>query len=674
MAYTNVSDDYKNAIKSNAVIGTAKITIINNNGENTVLDSDILQEVTLKDYCYDEQNGNLIGTTMAKEVEITLINKDKNLDLADKEFLLELGLVLDVDNEIREFIPIGNFIVDSYEDLKSNNKYKLVAYDYMTKLNTEYKVDEGLYPCTLKTLYYNLCIQYGINYVEQTLPNENFEVTVATAPYLENMTGRSVLSAMAQLFGRFAKINRNNQMEMFLTNETDEVVDGYSMNTKLSMNKKYGPVNVVSLELGNGVEGENVTKQDDESITANGEITIRITDNPFVYSEDLREKAIDELFNAVKGLEYTPVEFNLKGRAYQDCGDIITVEDVSTGETAKTIYLNGTIKVPSLRSSTISAKALTNTAIKQKYISKSKQANTKTELMVNKHEQEISSLISDVRDDDGIVNVNYTKILQNINSIVNAIQNSGGNNLLLNSVMFAYDTKGIPEEWSISEEGILQIQSDANSLNQGCISGHSFTLLGKTVAQTVRVTTSNSTDSNKIYYTFNCKVKKDATGTCYIKVYNDQEEYIKEFTAGESANYQDITFESLLPKNNYYIIELYGSEDSNATFTDVMFSIGQYKTQWTQASGEVMNTQVNININGVTVKSSVYQGDYTVMSPLEFAGYSNINGTTTKIFTLNRDTTEVLKLKAQEEIRMSPIKILPYNTSSTNGWAFVSIV
>ena len=60
---------------------------------------------------------------------------------------------------------------------------------------------------------------------------------------------------------------------------------------------------------------------------------------------------------------------------------------------------------------------------------------------------------------------------------------------------------------------------------------------------------------------------------------------------------------------NYYDIEFYGSEGSNATFTDNMFAIGKYKTQWAQASGEIMNTQVNININGVLVKSSVFEGD-----------------------------------------------------------------
>lgn len=84
-----------------------------------------------------------------------------------------------------------------------------------------------------------------------------------------------------------------------------------------------------------------------------------------------------------------------------------------------------------------------------------------------------------------------------------------------------------------------------------------------------------------------------------------------------------------------------------------------------------MNTQVNINVDGVLVKSSVYEGDYTVMSPLEFAGYSNINGTITKVFSLNKDITEVKKLEAEDEITMIPIKIVPITSGDIQGWAFV---
>ena len=71
------------------------------------------------------------------------------------------------------------------------------------------------------------------------------------------------------------------------------------------------------------------------------------------------------------------------------------------------------------------------------------------------------------------------------------------------------------------------------------------------------------------------------------------------------------------------------------------------------------------------MRSTVYDGDYVEITPLEFAGYSNAGGTIQKVFSLNRDTTEVEKLEARSQIKMPPIKITPINNSTYQGWAFV---
>ena len=273
--------------------------------------------------------------------------------------------------------------------------------------------------------------------------------------------------------------------------------------------------------------------------------------------------------------------------------------------------------------------------------------------------------------EDGIVHENFTRVYQDINNIVNSVQSSGGNNIIKNSVMFAFDNEGNPNNWETSGNGSLLISASAEAMASGGLSGHVFVLNNKTVKQTVRVKANSDSDIDKIYYTFSTRIKKNTTGSCYVKIYNSQEEHIISIPIGESAYYKEYSLPALLPKENYYIVEFYGSSDSDATFTDNMLALGEYKTQWQQASGEVMNTQVNINLDGVLVKSSVYLGDYTVMSPLEFAGYSNINGVLTKVFSLNKDTTEVEKLKARKSISMPPIKIVPVTTGNLQGWAFV---
>lgn len=268
------------------------------------------------------------------------------------------------------------------------------------------------------------------------------------------------------------------------------------------------------------------------------------------------------------------------------------------------------------------------------------------------------------------VDKNYTELNQTIDEFKYSVQNAGGSNLIKNSVMFAYDENNNPISWETELDGNLLINSSAEALTSGSLSGHVFTLNNKIVRQKIEVKIS-SDDQEPTYYTFSTKIKKDVTGNCYVKIYNSNEEYLIELLEGQDSFYSDYEIKGLLPKDTYYIIEFYGSDNSNATFTDNMFSVGEYRSQWSQANGEIMNTQVNINENGVLVKSSIYQGDYTVMSPLEFAGYSKINGVITKVFSLNKDTTLVKKLESEDEIKMIPIKIVPITSGDLQGWAFV---
>lgn len=279
-------------------------------------------------------------------------------------------------------------------------------------------------------------------------------------------------------------------------------------------------------------------------------------------------------------------------------------------------------------------------------------------------------LLQTVSEMGDTVDKNYTELNQTIDEFKYSVQNAGGSNLIKNSVMFAYDENNNPISWETELDGNLLINSSAEALTSGSLSGHVFTLNNKIVRQKIEVKIS-SDEQEPTYYTFSTKIKKDVTGNCYVKIYNSNEEYLIELLEGQDSFYSDYEIKGLLPKDTYYIIEFYGSDDSNATFTDNMFSVGEYRSQWSQANGEIMNTQVNINENGVLVKSSIYQGDYTVMSPLEFAGYSKINGVITKVFSLNKDTTLVKKLESEDEIKMIPIKIVPITSGDLQGWAFV---
>lgn len=424
MAYTNVSNEFKEIVKSNSITASAKIIFPNLN--LTILPhatdnlKSSLADLTIYDKCCDK--GKYIGNAVAKKVELQLINKD-NLDLADQEFELYVGVKLS--NGEYEYIPYGNFIVTAYTDTKSNNLFKIEAYDYMTKLNGYFNdifYDEknnpnGLkieYPIKLKAYKEKILTYMGISYVDQTLPNDNFSID--TAINFDGYTIRNVIAKIAELQGTFARINRENKMEFCLQTQTDEEIPLSSMNNKQEINNRYGPVNVVSLTMKN-VKGENVTLRDEDSIAKYGETTIEIQDNPFVYTQSLRESAINELYNALKGFSYYPINFNWKSRLYTDGSDIIKVYDMRNKKWVNSIIMNQTIKIPATRQSTLESPALTKTQVANQYISQSEQMNTHTELIVDKNSQQISTIISQVGDREN----KSTSITQDIDKISSTV-------------------------------------------------------------------------------------------------------------------------------------------------------------------------------------------------------------------------------------------------------------
>jgi len=98
--------------------------------------------------------------------------------------------------------------------------------------------------------------------------------------------------------------------------------------------------------------------------------------------------------------------------------------------------------------------------------------------------------------------------------------------------------------------------------------------------------------------------------------------------------------------------------------TDLMLARGKNYSVWSQASGEVYTLNVKVDSNGINVLS-VDGRSRTVMSPEEFAGYYNDE----KIFTLNKDITEVLGLYVRGKgMYIPPVKFVQTNNSLDVVW------
>ena len=171
----------------------------------------------------------------------------------------------------------------------------------------------------------------------------------------------------------------------------------------------------------------------------------------------------------------------------------------------------------------------------------------------------------------------------------------------------------------------------------------------------------------------------DTTGLqCGARIY---EEGVLKYTVGITDATQGIPSDYHLyklvfePESPNTIVELFVTNGAQATviISGVMYNIGNIALKWQPYPSEIYNTNVKIDINGITVKNNQTDG-YTMITPQEFSGYARVNGEMERIFTLNGQVTEVKMLQAEKRITMEPISVFAMNSKETNtiGWAFVA--
>ena len=399
-----------------------------------------------------------------------------------------------------------------------------------------------------------------------------------------------------------------------------------------------------------------------EEYIPNGLVPLTIANNQILDKQ--RETTAQPILDAVKGWEYRNAETKTEGHGYHEIGDRL---DISVGgETYPTIVTKSTILVDGGISEILTSR--TPEAIPINYAKSGGISKTvyRTELEVDKQEQRIDSIVSRQDATDAAVQEQFTQVTQNINSIVATAQASGGGNLIMNSVGFGKDSDGKLTVWQYGTGATtttVRSQSSPASLNAGAVSGHEIMMTGaSTISQTIALTPGEK-------YSLALRASKGSTGSVTVTLGNTSETATITLAAGTAYAWsqESVEFTPTIGANTLTITAAAGTV---VEITDLILATGGAIT-WRQASGEIYNTQVSLDQGGVQVRSSVYTGDYVEITPLEFAGYSNAGGSMQKVFSLNRDTTEVEKLEARSQIKMPPIKIVPIDNASYEGWAFV---
>lgn len=282
----------------------------------------------------------------------------------------------------------------------------------------------------------------------------NQEFVIQNNQFEENATCRDVIKALAQLAFSWARVTPYNLVELDFTKKSYNSINKYktiSPDTYYKATKvgdTYGPVQEVIVGMSN-VEGENITlikgdqnlsTQDSKDVIAeqdatydkimletniNSGKTIAIYDNPLTYTEQLRKIAVNGGANKLIGLEYTPLEVDTIGYPWLDGDDLVQVNNID-GETYYTYPFNRSISYRGYIESNIVSNAESVKQTEYKYEGEIDRRVSRTEIIVDKHEGQITAITEQVETDsnkiDALAAESATEFAR-IDSVTNSVTN-----------------------------------------------------------------------------------------------------------------------------------------------------------------------------------------------------------------------------------------------------------
>lgn len=647
------SDSFKQAMQ--APVKMLGVTITTEEDTPQIFtDGDTLTSLSI------ESNGSYFGATVSA-ASFSLLGT--NYDLVNQRVKLALKAQTDTANDTWEEVNYGEFaIIEQTVDLekemttfKCQNLMGLAA-------KREYLKDDITFPCTVSDMVTQIVNKFGWTLATdiKDLPNIDYEIAEDLYAKINNTTYRDILAEVAGATATIAIFNGNSELELRKPQMEATETWTYDNLKKIKFEPKFGPVNTVTLSR--TPQEDNITVKDEEAVQRDGITEIKLANNEIL--DDDRQSLAQPILSTINGFYFYPFEATTEGHGWHEPGDRITVTDGTNNWdvviTNVKLTLDGGIK------EVIKGVAPTATATDYKRAGGIMKTIYNTEIKVDKQNQTIENVVSEMKQLDDKTSTNYTQIFQTIENITNTIQTTGGANLLYNSVGYATDDKGLPTVWTC--EGGVTSHTSPESLTFGAKSGNQINMAaGSSISQSVIVTADEP-------ISLSIRTKKGVVGSATVTI-SAGENDSQTITLEDQKSYlwTESKIEAYKPSSPNVTVTITVGEDvtNGIAITDLMLVSGDRTVVWEQASGEILNSNVLIDKDGIVVKNNVYAGDYVKITPLEFAGYSSATGSQQKVFTVNRDVTQVQKLKAVAQIGMPPIKIIPLTDSQREGWAFV---
>ena len=539
--------------KNIITIGTELESIIEaeyTNWENKIKNSDRLQKVTIDNGCI--VNNEIIGSVYSKKVTSDILDINE-LDLENKKIDVKIGVKYD--NESREILNMGKYIIERPKDEQTVNMGQITAYDDLnSKLEDKYicGIDYQQGNKTLKDLYIDLCSQLCLT--PKNLDFDNNTIPIVDNPFTNGEKNRLVLQTIEKVSGTFSDIDNNtNEIDLcWLSNSVEPDYTFYRNDyTNLEGGKiVYGPINCLVIK-NSQIDDENVTIKDDESIALNGEHTLTINEDYILYNSELRQLAINAIWNKVHNLTYVDCKLTtLYGKPFLKLGDKIRVYKTDT-EYFDTYVLLHQFTYDGSFESIIQSPALTEQEIKTKQKKSLGEALKNTEVEVNKQKQIITALVQETSENTektSQLQLQSDEINQRIEDSQYYIDENGNKKTISGSIN---ELKSTAEELNLNLQKIGGLNLMKNSSGQNGTIGYKSKMLKPYVEfQTWAEFDNYISLGSKVYQIYTCFVHvvgetTDSERDCWYGLY---------YTEGFSKNYY---FEQVVRNGNFIYPDKY---------------------------------------------------------------------------------------------------------------------
>ena len=351
----------------------AMLTLSNENiiSESMVLNESICDSETLE-----------FGSVFASKFEIDLFNIDADL----MGFYLKVYMVI---SNTEYKMPLFNGKVESSKLQNNRRKRHIIAYDDVynvldTDITDWYVGLANSYSTQVYTIknFREMLLEYlGLEYEEKSLINDDFLLFIQTEK--TGLTARSLLHDVCEINGCFGRLNRNNififkeikKLDYHYPSDSLYPIQSLYPGVYISSNDIYTIDEYINIEYGE-YRTKPITKLEIyDSQTGNdanlvGEFdnwynyptplsnpnlypsddiypgyindlnSYVISDNICVDSGEFTNQMAQQVFNAINGYSYIPIDLSLRGLPYVEVGDVINIILDDEGTSITTIILS----------------------------------------------------------------------------------------------------------------------------------------------------------------------------------------------------------------------------------------------------------------------------------------------------------------------------------------------